>query len=554
MDLDLAKDNNYQEGLKQLFDLQLLTTTPIIIVTYDDRWDTYKAALNTGAAGYLFKKRYPLNVLIWQRYIENTINLSSFRHDPISYFSHSAPEQYQQIRQTFAGLRHYKVPIVLQGEPGTGKGIIVQKIWKEEFYPDKEVAIINLGKQRNKTLEEVLSLHSTEKIIFFTDYENMNISQQDELLAMFQKKIFEQYPRWIFSCTTPLMKLKEEDKILPSLYQYLSFFTFSLQPLRAKKTELKQWIDHFLKDPTVCPVGSYFFGLNSDDVFDLEAIEALKNYDWPENVRGLRSVIQVALATAEGESKPEDNNKPIVNKNCLPGRILNSARGFDLVPQWAPEKQTAYDELKNIQRALNESSHKGEEVAKQLGLKGELERFKKLKRIYNTYPDLFDNSLCNRLGFEHGYEMPIHLFICAAPQNDFYLSELKKHLNIIINTHPILVNDNVTVLAGDVTAEVVIRNLEEAHLVLLLMCADFFSDEELKELNLINMALRRDSTLRVIPIYTKPVDWKSHPGLRMLSNLPKNGKPISLWDSPDDAFLEVVVGIKQVLDSLKNRD
>ena len=54
---------------------------------------------------------------------------------------------------------------------------------------------------------------------------------------------------------------------------------------------------------------------------------------------------------------------------------------------------------------------------------------------------------------------------------------------------------------------------------------------------------------RVIPIIIRPVDWKSAPFGRLLV-LPRGGKPVtdSDWYTPDHAFLDVVNGIREVIE------
>lgn len=56
-------------------------------------------------------------------------------------------------------------------------------------------------------------------------------------------------------------------------------------------------------------------------------------------------------------------------------------------------------------------------------------------------------------------------------------------------------------------------------------------------------------TARVIPIILKPVDWKDTP-FSKLQVLPQDGKPINTWDNQDEAFLNVVQGIRRAVESL----
>ena len=50
----------------------------------------------------------------------------------------------------------------------------------------------------------------------------------------------------------------------------------------------------------------------------------------------------------------------------------------------------------------------------------------------------------------------------------------------------------------------------------------------------------------VIPIILRPADWQETP-LGRLQALPKNGKPITSWKNQDEAFLDVVKGIRKLV-------
>src|SRR5260221_11699015 len=55
--------------------------------------------------------------------------------------------------------------------------------------------------------------------------------------------------------------------------------------------------------------------------------------------------------------------------------------------------------------------------------------------------------------------------------------------------------------------------------------------------------------VRVIPIILRPVDWKGTI-FDKLQVLPTNGKPITEWSNRDQAFLDIVRGIQQVISEL----
>ena len=52
----------------------------------------------------------------------------------------------------------------------------------------------------------------------------------------------------------------------------------------------------------------------------------------------------------------------------------------------------------------------------------------------------------------------------------------------------------------------------------------------------------------VIPIILRPTDWQNTP-FSKLQFLPKDGEPVTQWRDRDAAWLNVEIGIKQVVES-----
>ena len=77
------------------------------------------------------------------------------------------------------------------------------------------------------------------------------------------------------------------------------------------------------------------------------------------------------------------------------------------------------------------------------------------------------------------------------------------------------------------------------------MASNYINDIELSRA----MERHKAGTARVIPIILKPVDFKGTP-FEKLQALPKDAKPVTRWDDQDEAFLNVVQGIRRVVVAL----
>jgi hypothetical protein len=89
------------------------------------------------------------------------------------------------------------------------------------------------------------------------------------------------------------------------------------------------------------------------------------------------------------------------------------------------------------------------------------------------------------------------------------------------------------------------QHLETAHLILLLISADFLASDYCYDIEM-RRALERNERgeAAVIPIILRKVDnWESAP-FSKLQCLPKDGKPITSWTDRDEAWADVARGIR----------
>jgi len=85
----------------------------------------------------------------------------------------------------------------------------------------------------------------------------------------------------------------EEGKFRPDLYYRLGVFTIQLPPLRERSDDLPLLVRHYLRR------FSRELGREVQDIAP-EALERLRGYSWPGNIRELQSVLKQALLQASG--------------------------------------------------------------------------------------------------------------------------------------------------------------------------------------------------------------------------------------------------------------
>lgn len=92
--------------------------------------------------------------------------------------------------------------------------------------------------------------------------------------------------------------------------------------------------------------------------------------------------------------------------------------------------------------------------------------------------------------------------------------------------------------------------LAAADIVIILVTADFVASSYCFEKELAE-ALRRhhEDGVRILPVLVKPVDFAHMPFGRFQA-LPRNLRPVSTWDDADAAWLEVALGVRELVEDV----
>lgn len=94
------------------------------------------------------------------------------------------------------------------------------------------------------------------------------------------------------------------------------------------------------------------------------------------------------------------------------------------------------------------------------------------------------------------------------------------------------------------------RDLELADVILLLISPDFMNSDYINDVE-VRSAMERHAagTACVIPVILRPTNWNGAP-FSKLQALPSDGRPITSWPNPDEAFLDVATGIELAISKL----
>src|SRR5207245_7752905 len=138
--------------------------------------------------------------------------------------------------------------------------------------------------------------------LFLDEVGDMPPALQAKMLRVLQEQVFERVGgtetvrtdvRLIAATHRDLKAWSDAGRFRPDLYYRLGVFTIHLPPLRERGDDLPLLVRHYLRR------FSRELGREVREV-TAEALERLRSYPWPGNIREWRSVLQHALPQARG--------------------------------------------------------------------------------------------------------------------------------------------------------------------------------------------------------------------------------------------------------------
>jgi hypothetical protein len=143
---------------------------------------------------------------------------------------------------------------------------------------------------------------------------------------------------------------------------------------------------------------------------------------------------------------------------------------------------------------------------------------------------------------------PQLLFYSYAHEDELLREQLEKHLSLLKRQGFISGWHDREILPGATWAQEIDVHLESASIVLLLISPDFLASDYCYEVEMQRALERhRHGETRVIPIIMRPCDWQDAP-FAHLQCLPRNGQPVTMWSNQDEAFLNIIQGLRKVIE------
>ncbi len=325
--------------------------TPVFLITAYGSIEVAVEALKSGANDY-FSKPWDNEKLLIE--IDRQIARTRLERENVE-LRRALKERYSfpnivgksermlRVLDLVAQVAPSKSNILITGETGTGKELIAKAIHANSPRADQVFVGVNSGSLPPDLLESTLFGHvkgaftgavsnrkgyfetANRGTIFFDEIGTLTSEMQVKLLRVLQEREFMPLGstetikvdvRILAATNAELQHLVEEGKFRQDLYFRLNVINIALPPLRERKEDIPQLVEHFFQ--VYSRENEKFLDAHGRSLlrFEPEAVHMLMDYSWPGNVRELENAVERAVVLATSETVPA---------SVLPEQLLHSA-------------------------------------------------------------------------------------------------------------------------------------------------------------------------------------------------------------------------------------
>ncbi len=265
--------------------------------------------------------------------------------------------------------------VLIEGETGVGKEVVAKHIHKKSKRSEQSFVVVHCAALPDTLIESELFgyekgaftdatdlkyglLEIGDKgTIFLDEIGDLNAKMQAKIIRVVETKKFRRLGgskeieldlRVISATNKNLSEEVNAHRFRDDLFYRLAVMRIEIPSLRARKEEIPQLVEYFLGK---CDVSG-----KREKSISPEAMEVLKKYDWPGNIRELRNVIEQAIILSEKE-RIEIEGLPL------------PVQKFNLAEEMGEKEPTLLElEKKYIEKVIKENQGNRGKVAKILGI------------------------------------------------------------------------------------------------------------------------------------------------------------------------------------------
>lgn len=307
---------------------------PVIVLTGHGTIELAVRAMKEGAEQFLTK---PVQLSVMEEIIRKVVEsrralrqqtaakMSRDRRARNPFFGDSPAirELEHAVRKTLGSDR----PILIQGETGTGKGVLAEWIHKNGPRAGEAFVDVNCAGLPRELVESELFGHEKgaftgafaskpglletahQGTFFLDEIGDLELGLQPKLLKVLEERKLRRLGQlqdrvvdiqMIAATHRDLAMMVEQEKFRADLFFRINTITLAIPPLRERRDDIPLLAEHFLRR-LEADLGRGPFHLAQ------AARDSLQQYPWPGNIRELRNVLErAALISDSGEIKAKD--------------------------------------------------------------------------------------------------------------------------------------------------------------------------------------------------------------------------------------------------------
>lgn len=245
---------------------------------------------------------------------------------------YTADRKMKKIQDQLLHLATKSSPILISGEKGTGKSLLVKSLYQKQFedIPEDQkppCVVFDAAENRNSKQDTILlgeghkstaGASASESILqqaqggylVIKNFTHLSLNLQNKLLKVIQLKSHKKYlgergvvPRVILVTQAQVLNLIEKNKIKSELYQSLQNSHIHVPPLRQRRQDIPFLSELFIAE--LSKEQGHKISLSG------EAMETLSHYEWPENITELKKVLHTAATCDPSPTRIEKQMLPI---------------------------------------------------------------------------------------------------------------------------------------------------------------------------------------------------------------------------------------------------
>ncbi|MEL6278004.1 MAG: sigma-54 dependent transcriptional regulator [Pseudomonadota bacterium] len=330
-------------------------TLPFIVLTANGSVTTVVQAMQAGACDFIVKPASPERL---QVSITNALKLNALS-DQVSRLQRKADGKFdfkdliakslvmRQAVMLAERSAQSNIPILIEGESGVGKEVMARAIQGASDRRGKPFIAVNCGAIPENLVESILFGHekgaftgATEKrlgkfqeanggTLFLDEIGEIPPEMQVKLLRAIQegevdavgaKKPVKVDIRLISATNRDLHEQVAEGRFREDLYYRLNVFPLALPPLRERREDIPDLIEHFIEKFSA-EEGRNIRGIEES------ALALLCEYNWPGNVRQLENTVYRAVVLSDRE---------LLTLHDFPQLVASVGRSDEVEPPASP--------------------------------------------------------------------------------------------------------------------------------------------------------------------------------------------------------------------------